>query len=314
MKDSVKTENQDPQGAPPVSAEIMRAVEALIQDLSPLRRVTQYLAGELRTVFHGRGLEIKEIRDYVPGDEVRAIDWNVTARSGRPQVKTWHDERDFNVLLVLDRSGSMRFGSAERTKEEAAFEVATLLSLVALRGKASLGTLSFGDENELFFPPRRGEKRIMEALDVFARPRKGCAGRSLAAALHELGLRHVRRSILFVISDFLFPEVNNVALDRALGLLSSRHEIIAVRVYDPAERQLKGEGLTRVCDLETGETREIDLGDERVRESQRENMEKRDRELRRLITRRRGTLIEVSSEESVGVTLMRFFHQRRGSS
>ena len=232
------------------------------------RLVSDGLAGEYHSVFKGRGMDFDEVREYVPGDEVRAIDWNVTARAGRPFIKKYTEERELTILLAVDISASGNFGSGTQSKRELAAEVASVLALSAIRNNDKVGLLLFTDRIEEYIPPKKGRRHVLrvvrEILFHTAVGRGTSSSEALDFANHVLH----HRAIVFLISDFQVngdPERARAALRRSLRQTNRRHDLIAVHVEDPREQELPDVGFVALEDAETGELIELDTGDAAVR-------------------------------------------------
>ena len=242
-------------GVPP---EILRQVKLL--ELRTRGLVNSLFTGEYRSVFKGQGMEFSEVREYQPGDEVRSIDWNVTARMGKPYVKRYIEERELTVMLAVDLSGSERFGTRARFKSELASELAAVLAMSAIRNNDRVGAVLFTDRIEHVVPPRKGRRhalRLMRDLLVFEPEGKGT---DLAGALEYTGKMLSHKSIVFVVSDFQSAE-----LEQPLKLLAQRHDVVAVTVDDPSEQELPDIGLARFVDPETGQVLDVDTSNARVR-------------------------------------------------
>lgn len=203
--------------------------------------------GEYHSVFKGQGMEFAEVREYLPGDEVRAIDWNVTARMRRPFVKRYIEERELTVMLAVDLSGSERFGTAARFKSELVTELAAVLAMSAVRNNDRVGTLLFTDRVELVVPPRKGRRHAMRVIRELLAARPVGSGTDVAGALAYLTRLLAQHTIVFVMSDFLAG-----GFDRELSLLVQRHDVVAVTVEDPGEHDLPNVGIARFIDPETG--------------------------------------------------------------
>jgi uncharacterized protein (DUF58 family) len=220
------------------------------------RLVNEGLGGEYHSVFRGRGMEFSEVREYVPGDDVRAIDWNVTARTGVPHVKKYVEERDLTVLLVLDVSASQAFGSKYLTKRDLMAELAALLAFAAVKNNDRVGALLFTDRLERFIPPRKGvDHALAIARDALYLEPKGRAT-DLSLALRSAAALLKQRAVVFVISDFLSP-----AYEKAIKTMNRRHDVVAVPITDPRETEMPPNGLVRLRDAETGAVRVFDLAD-----------------------------------------------------
>src|ERR1041384_4082410 len=262
-------------------ADLIRKIRRI--EITTRRAVQDTLAGGYHSVFKGRGMAFSEVRPYQPGDEIRAIDWNVTARMGEPFIKVFSEERELTALIAVDRSASQDAGiAAQASKAEVAAEIAALLIFSALENGDRAGMLLFTDRIERYVPPRRGLKHglrlITEALAFQPRGR----GTDLAAALGHLTTAQRRRAVVFVVSDFLAGD-----WEQPLAVLSRRHDVVPVVVSDPVEESLpKLDGLGPMTDAESGDTVLLDLSDARTRKAYetyaRERAEARDRIFRKL--------------------------------
>ncbi|PYP75311.1 MAG: DUF58 domain-containing protein [Gemmatimonadetes bacterium] len=288
---------------PGVSPEVLRQVKLL--ELQTRGLVNSLFTGEYRSVFKGQGMEFAEVREYQAGDEVRSIDWNVTARMRRPFVKRYIEERELTVMLAVDLSGSERFGTRGRFKSELASELAAVLAMSAIRNNDRVGAVLFTDRIEHVVPPRKGRRhalRLMRDLLVF----EPVGSRTdLPAALEFTGkmLRH--KSIIFVVSDFQAEE-----LEHPLKLLAQRHDVVAVTVDDPSEQTLPDIGLARFVDPETGTTLDVDTSDPEVRAQFAASVEEELMMRRRLLRRLAIDEIPVHTDGSVVEPLIRFFRAR----
>lgn len=240
-------------------AEIVKRVRRV--QIVANKTVNDLFAGEYHSVFRGRGMEFDEVREYQPGDDIRTIDWNVTARAGAPFVKRFREERELTVLFLVDISASGVFGSGDRAKIDLAIEVAALLMFSALKNNDKVGLMLFCDEVLKYLPPRKGKGPVLRflrelvAADPVSRPTR------IDTALTFLNKVQRRRAVVFLISDFQAPE-----FEKPLVVANGRHDLIAVSVHDPRERELPDVGFLSVEDAETGDRVEIDTGSRRVRE------------------------------------------------
>jgi uncharacterized protein (DUF58 family) len=287
-------------GVPP---EILRQVKLL--ELRTRGLVNSLFTGEYHSVFKGQGMEFAEVREYQPGDEVRSIDWNVTARMRHPYVKRYVEERELTVMLAVDLSGSERFGTASRFKSELASELTAVLAMSAIRNNDRVGALLFTDRVEHVVPPGKGRKHVLRLIrDVLVFEPEGC-GTNIPAATDYLAkmLRH--HSVIFLVSDFMGGEI-----ERPVKLLAQRHDLIAVRVEDPRELALPDVGLARFTDPETGETVSVDTSDAQVR-ARFDAAVRDEREGRARLFRRLGVdEIVVRTDSGYIEPLMRFFRLR----
>jgi len=232
------------------------------------RLVSDGLVGEYHSVFKGRGMDFDEVREYVPGDEVRAIEWNVTARAGRPFVKKYTEERELTILLAVDISASGNFGSGVQSKRELAAEVASVLALSAIRNNDKVGLLLFTDRIEQYIPPKKGRRHVLRVVrEILFHSAIGRGTDSVEALDFANHVLH-NRAIVFLISDFQTngePLQARAALRRGLRQTNRRHDLIAVHVEDAREQTLPDVGLVALEDAETGELIELDTADANVR-------------------------------------------------
>ena len=287
-------------GVPP---EILRQVKMI--ELRTRGLVNTLFTGEYRSVFKGQGMEFSEVREYQPGDEVRAIDWNVTARMQRPYVKRYIEERELTVMLAVDLSGSERFGTRTRFKSETATELGAVLAMSAVRNNDRVGILLFTDRVEHVVPPRKGRRHALRVIrDLLVHEPEG-TGTDIPLAIDYLQKMLPHRAIIFLISDFMDAE-----LDRPLKLLVQQHDVIAVTVEDPSERTLPDIGLARFADPESGETVDVDTSDPELRaayeKATTDSAEARRRMLRRLAIDE----IPVRTDQEYLEPLLRFFRSR----
>ncbi len=284
-------------------AEIVQRVKRI--ELRVRGKVTGLLQGAFHSSFKGRGIEFAEVREYVPGDDVRTIDWNVTARMNAPYVKEYIEERNIDVHLVIDVSGSFAFGSG-REKGAAAREIAASLMFCAMRNNDRVGIILFTDKVLTYLPPRGGRKHVLKCVRELVTHRARGAGTDVKGALGFLAKVAKKRGIVFVISDFPEPK----GIERPLRILGSRHDLVAVRVRDPREVELPDAGLVELEDAETGEHVLVDTGDPEIREAFSRLADEEGRGLASVIARSNGELVEVSTEEPFEEPLRRFFARR----
>ncbi len=239
-------------------ADLARRVRRL--EIRAKRLVAERLIGHYGSVFRGRGLEFSEVREYQPGDNVRIIDWNVTARMGTPFVKKFVEERELTVLIVTDLSASQEFGTAALTKMELATEMSALLAFAAVASNDLVGLLTFTDRVETFVPPAKGSRHALRLIRKLLSARPAGRGTDIGAALNYVQRALPRRAIVFLISDFL-----DNGFEATLRSAARRHDVIALAVGDPREGALADIGLVEIEEAETGERAWLDTGDERVR-------------------------------------------------
>lgn len=287
-----------------LSKELIKKIRQI--QIRTSHQVTEVMAGEYKSAFKGRGVEFEEVREYQPGDDIRTIDWNVTARMGHPYVKRYVEERELTVMLVVDASSSGTFGSIQRTKNEVAAEIAALLAYSAIRSNDRVGLIIFTDQIEKYVPPKKGRShvlRVIREILYFAKPEHGAT--NIGAALEYLRRVCPRRSVVFVISDFLSQDYLGT-----MRLVARKHDVIPVTITDPRERELPDVGFLELMDAETGERILVDTHDERVRRAfsylWRKESEERTQEFRRMRVRP----IDVRTEESYVDALVRYFKER----
>ncbi|MDD9947949.1 MAG: DUF58 domain-containing protein [candidate division Zixibacteria bacterium] len=218
--------------------------------------VNDVFSGEYHSVFKGRGMEFAEVREYEPGDEIRSIDWNVTARLGRPYIKRFIEERELTVILMADVSASGHFGTVNQMKSEITAEICALLAYAAIQNNDRVGLLMFTDQIEKFIPPKKGRTHILRVIREVLYNQPGHTGTDLTQALEYLNRLLTRRSIVFILSDFLTEDYM-----KPLRVASKRHDVVAVTITDPRELSLPGVGLIELQDAETGEEVLVDTGD-----------------------------------------------------
>jgi uncharacterized protein (DUF58 family) len=316
--------------------ELLEAVRRI--EVRTNRLVNDMMVGAYLSHFKGRGMDFEELREYVPGDEVRDIDWNVTYRMGRPFVKRFREERELAMVLAVDISASSAFGSLRRSKREFASEIAGTLAMSATRSSDKVALLLFTDRVELFLPPRKGRRHILRLIRelLFFEPKE--RGTNIPAALAFLNHVLPRRSIVFLLTDFLHsfgganiapenakPPLESQAVSallggakagrntlQELGLTNARHDLVCVHLHDPRESLLPPAGLLTIEDAETGELLELDSSRRQVRERFARTNAERLADLDRALRRAGVETLSFSTEESFAQTLQRFFETRRG--
>jgi len=241
-----------------LSRELLREIRKI--EIVTRRLVDQQMAGQYHSVFKGRGMSFDEVRAYAPGDEPRLIDWNVTARTGQPHVKRFVEERELTVLIVVDMSGSMAFGTARDEKRVVAAKLAAMMAFSAVKNGDRVGLVAFTDEVERFVPPKKGRKHVLRIIDEILTFDPVGRGTALGRALQFVGNVTKRKAVVFLISDFLDAD-----FERPLHVTARRHDLIPMTVVDPAEEALPDLGLLLIEDAETGEVSVLDTGSATVR-------------------------------------------------
>ncbi len=286
-----------------VPPEVLKQVKLI--ELRTRRLVNSVFSGEYRSIFKGHGMEFAEVREYLPGDEVRSIDWNVTARMRRPFVKRYIEERELTVMLAVDLSGSSRYGTVRRFKSEMATELAAVLTMSAIRNNDRVGVLLFTDRVEHVVPPRKGRRHALRIIrDVLIHEPVG-AGTDVAGALEYLTRMLHHRAVVFVISDLYGADV-----EHPLKLLAQRHDVVVAPIEDPTEWQLPDIGLARFVDPETGASLNVDTSDPRVRKAF-EAQAEADRLARRQLLRRLAIdEVAMNTRDGYLEPLLKFFRAR----
>ena len=294
------------------AAEILGKVRRM--EVRTSRLVDDAMAGRYASVFKGRGMDFDRVRDYVPGDDVRAIDWNVTARTGIPHVKLFTEERELTIMLMIDVSASSDFGSVRETKRELATEIAGVLAASAIRNRDKVGLVLFTDEVELYIPPAKGQTHILRLIReaLFFEP-KG-RGTDIPVALDYVNQMIHRRSVVFLVSDFALTGdfgTQLAHLRNKMQVTAKHHDLIAVSATDPRESKLPAVGRLTVEDTETGELVEIDTGSARVRGAYAEKADARREEVGRAISSLGVDFLEFENGADWMAELMKFFETRR---
>ncbi len=291
----------------PNLSEILRKVRHV--ELRALRALDSTRSGHFRSVFRGQGMEFDQVREYVPGDDVRHMDWSATARYGRPFVKVHVEERDLCVLIALDVSPSSEFGTVGSTKREQMAELAAVLAFAALRGDDRVGLVLFSDEIEHTIPPGRGREHVLQIVRAILSHHPTGRGTRIAPVLEHLQQLHRRRAAVFLISDF-FTDESEEELDRALQVCALQHEVVAVRCTDPMEDALPDAGLLAMEDAESGAIVEVDTSDPGVRARYAAAAEERHRALARRLQRADVDVLHVRTGQDYTPQLASFMARR----
>lgn len=274
-------------------------------ELTTRKVVEETLAGQYHSVFKGRGIEFSEVREYVPGDDVRTIDWNVTSRMGSPFTKQFTEERELTVLLAVDASASMDFGSSEAFKNRLAAEISALLAFAAIKNNDRVGLVIFTDGIELHIRPKKGRRHVLRIVrDVlFFKPRG--RGSGIGAAVEYLNRTQRKKAVIFLISDFL-----DRGFHRPLQLLARKHDVVAVRIIDPREESLAGCGLIRLADPETGDLLVVDTSSRRWRRDFQELRAQEDARLERFFKANGIDHLDIDTRTEYDKPIVDFFRKR----
>jgi uncharacterized protein (DUF58 family) len=311
-----------------IPREILKKIRQI--ELRTNRIVTETLAGQYHSVFKGQGMNFDEVREYQPGDDVRAIDWNVTARMNHPFIKKFVEERELTLMLVVDVSGSGLFGSRDQSKRELAAEIASVLAFSAIRNNDKVGLILFSDEVEKFIPPHKGRSHVLRVIRevLFFEPKR--RGTDLNAALEFLLRVQSNKAITVIVSDFLGSPVTatpssavakrqpNMLLLESLAQASftmlrqanRKHDVVAVQVSDPHELDLPNLGRLIFQDAETGQVVEVNTGDARKRAAFADRQAKAQQETARLFRRAGIDAMQLRTDQDYSVTLSKFFENR----
>ncbi len=273
-----------------------------------IRRLDGRLQGDYRTLFRGIGIDFADLRDYEPGDDVRHIDWNVTARMDTPFVRTYLEDRELTAWLLLDRSPSMGFGPTERSKDMVLTDLAATLARLLTRGGNRVGAILYNNAVERTIPPRSGRNQVLGLVHQLLRPAVSTGTATDLTGLVRAGAATIkRRSVIVIISDF----ISEPGWERPLSLLSQRHELVAIRLFDPHELELPDAGLIVIEDTETGELLSVDTSDPEFRRRFHLAAEARQAELQAAALRAGVDLHEVSTEDDLVRALVRIIELRR---
>ena len=294
-----------------IPREILKKIRQI--EIRTNRLVTESLAGAYHSVFKGQGMNFDEVREYQPGDDVRTIDWNVTARMNHPFIKKFVEERELTLMLVVDLSGSGLFGSRAQSKRELAAEIASVLAFSAIRNNDKVGLLLFTDEVEKFIPPRKGRSHVLRVIRevLYYTPKR--RGTDLINALEFMGRVLPHRSIAVVISDFQTPQTSGalpLPIQTALRMANRRHDVVAVQITDRYEMELPALGRLTLEDAETGEILEINTADPGSRDAFALRRQKQLADLARQFRSSGIDNIQLRTDESYGAALGNFFETR----
>ena len=283
----------------------VRRVEIKTRGLSD-----EIFAGKYHTAFRGRGMSFSEVREYRVGDDVRDIDWNVTARSERTHVKVYEEERELTMMLIVDVSPSRMFGSTELTKKNVITEIAATLAFSASKNNDKVGCILFSDRVEKFIPPKKGRSHILTIIRELVGFEPSGQSTNISEALRYLVGVNKKRTTSFLLSDFINSSTDKPKLEDALKIASSKHDIMAIEVYDKCDRELPNVGIIEVCDAETGEREWIDTSSRRVREYWAKSYNERSAEMQELLRHNRIDYASVATDGDYVAELIKMFKQR----
>lgn len=264
------------------------------------------LAGAYHSAFKGRGIEFEEVREYQPGDDIRSIDWNVTARQNKPFIKNFREERQLTVMLIVDISSSTIFGSKRKIKREIIAEIASLLAFTAAHNNDKVGLILFGGGIELYIPPKEGTKHLLRIIRDVLIYKPKTKGTSIKKALELLGKVQQKMGICFLISDFLCP-----TCPKALAVAAKRHDLVGISVRDPVEKEIPDLGLVRFWDSELQEAAIVDTSEDSLKKWYKERYDKHFQDWKTLFQRVGAGYVQVLTDRSYVNPIRIFFKQRR---
>ncbi len=286
-----------------IPKEILKNIRRI--QITTSRMVTDVFAGQYQSVFKGKGMEFEEVREYQPGDEIRSIDWNVTARMGSPYIKKFVEERELTVMLILDMSPSSFFGTRNQLKMQLAAEVCSVLALAAIKNNDKVGFIAFTDKIEKFIPARKGLRHVLRIISeaLYSKPRGKKT--DIVAALEYLNKVTTRKTVTFIISDFYAPDFKKM-----LAVSNKRHDIVAITVTDPRELEFADVGIVKLEDLESGQTFMVDTSDSAIRKRYSQDARQRQEDRDKLFRSINVDTISVRTDVSYQQSLFRFFKTR----
>ena len=283
----------------------VRKIEIKTRGLS-----NEIFAGKYHTAFRGRGMSFSEVREYRIGDDVRDIDWNVTARSRKPHIKVYEEERELTMMLLVDVSGSRMFGSTERTKKNVITEIAAVLAFSASENNDKVGCIFFSDRIEMFIPPKKGRSHILMIIRELVGFVPEGRGTSLSEPLRFLTAVNKKRTTSFILSDFMDPASDETAFDEALKIAGGRHDLVGIRVYDRRETELPDVGAVELLDAESGRRVWVDTSSRRVREEYAEDWRRRNEKIETTLKHHRIDTAVVSTSDDYVSALIKLFKER----
>ena len=283
----------------------VRKIEIKTRGLS-----NEIFAGKYHTAFRGRGMSFSEVREYRLGDDVRDIDWNVTARSRKPHIKVYEEERELTMMLLVDVSGSRMFGSNELLKKNVITEIAAVLAFSASQNNDKVGCIFFSDRVEKFIPPKKGRQHILMIIRELIGFKPEGRGTSLSEPLRFLAAVSKKRTTSFLLSDFMDSEADAAAFEEALKITSGRHDLVGIRVYDQREQEMPDVGIVELEDAETGEKVWIDSSSRRVREAYANDWARRNQRIETVLKQNRVDTATVATDEDYVKALIKLFKQR----
>ena len=283
----------------------VRKIEIKTRGLS-----NEIFAGKYHTAFRGRGMSFSEVREYRAGDDVRDIDWNVTARSSKPHIKIYEEERELTMMLLIDVSGSRLFGSTERTKKNLITEIAAVLAFSAAQNNDKVGCIFFSDRIEKFIPAAKGRSHILMIIRELIKFEPESRRTSISEAVRFLTNVNKKRCTTFILSDFINARSDRALAEDALKIATGKHDLVGIRVWDPREAELPDVGIVELEDSETGRKVWVDTSSRRVREHYATSWQEREQQVEELLRRNRIDSVKISTDEDYVSSLIKLFKQR----
>lgn len=285
------------------TAEILKKVREL--EIKSKKLTSDLFTGEYHSAFKGRGMSFKEVREYYPGDDIRFIDWNVSARFGHPYSKVFEEERELTVMLLIDISASSMFGTVNQTKKDLITEIAAVLSFSAVANKDKIGVIFFSDEVELYIPPKTGKQHALFIVRELLTQQSDHKGTSVAKALRRFNNATRQKSIAFILSDFV-----DANYEDALRIAGNKHDVIGIKVYDKMDMELPKAGMLQVEDTESGKTKWVDSSNSQVRHSYQEEFFRITSYCKNVFTKAGCDLLHIRTGDDYVRVLQRFFISR----
>ncbi|MGV8123928.1 MAG: DUF58 domain-containing protein [Candidatus Xenobiia bacterium LiM19] len=286
-----------------IESDILRKIRTI--EIKTTKLVEDYFSGQYESVFKGMGMEFSEVREYFPGDDVRAIDWNVTARFGKPFIKKFTEERELTIILMVDLSGSEEFGSREKSKAEIACEIGAIIAFSALKNQDKVGLILFTEEPEKFLPPKKGRRHVLRIIREILMYKPQKKGTDIQKALEYLNDVIKRKAVVFLISDFIGENY-----EKLLQITNKKHDLITIVLNDEREKTLPPIGLVELEDSETGERILIDSSDRKFTEHYRKLVSEEEEKRSKLFRKTKVDSVEIRSDQSYVTPLYRFFRMR----
>ncbi|MHC9539963.1 MAG: DUF58 domain-containing protein [Vulcanimicrobiota bacterium] len=286
-----------------IESDILKRIRTI--EIKTTKLVEDYFSGQYESVFKGMGMEFSEVREYFPGDDVRAIDWNVTARFGKPFIKKFTEERELTIILMVDLSGSEEFGSREKSKAEIACEIGAIIAFSALKNQDKVGLILFTEEPEKFLPPKKGRRHVLRIIREILMYKPQKKGTDIQKALEYLNDVIKRKAVVFLVSDFIGENY-----EKLLQITNKKHDLITIVLNDEREKTLPPIGLVELEDSETGERILIDSSDRKFTEQYLKLVSEEEEKRSRLFKKTRVDSVEIRSDQSYVTPLYRFFRMR----